>query len=139
MMQKAGQKSQIFADAKTAAANTYAAVSAIPVVGPFLAPPAAAAAFAGVLAFDSFGAGGVVQGGGGMAVPVLAHAGERVLTQSQTQNFESLVNMRTSSSSQSSTLNMGGLTQNFHGSQPSPREAARGMQDAIRRGRLRLA
>jgi hypothetical protein len=99
-LQKAGQKSQILADAKTAAANTYAAVSAIPVVGPFLAPVAAAGAFAGVLAFDSFGEGGVVRGGGGMAVPVLAHAGERVLTPSQTQNFETLVNNRSSSSFQ---------------------------------------
>ena len=39
-------------DAKTAAANAYASVSAIPVVGPFLAPEAAAGAFAAVMAFD---------------------------------------------------------------------------------------
>lgn len=44
---------QIMNDAHVAAANTYAAVSAIPVVGPFLAPPAAAAAYAGVMAFDA--------------------------------------------------------------------------------------
>lgn len=138
-MQKAGQKSQIFADAKTAAANTYAAVSAIPVVGPFIAPVAAAAAFAGTIAFDSFDEGGVVRGGGGMAVPVLAHAGERVLTPSQTQNFETLVNTRTTSASSTSTINMGGVEQHFHGNQPSPRDAARGMADAIRRGRLRIA
>jgi hypothetical protein len=138
-MQKAGQKSQIFADAKTAAANTYSAVSAIPVVGPFLAPVAAAGAFAGVMALDSFSEGGMVQGGGGMAVPILAHAGERVLSPSQTQNFETLVNTRTSTSSANNTLNMGGIEQHFHGSQASPREAARGMQDAIRRGRLRFA
>jgi hypothetical protein len=41
--------------AKAAAANTYAQVSAIPVVGPFLAPPAAAVAFAAVLAFKEGG------------------------------------------------------------------------------------
>ena len=46
-------------DAKTAAANAYASVSAIPVVGPFLAPEAAAGAFAAVMAFDG---GGIVPG-----------------------------------------------------------------------------
>lgn len=92
LTQKAGQKSVILGDAKTAAANTYASVSAIPVVGPFLAPPAAAAAFAAVLAFDSFNEGGMVTKGGGMHIPVLAKAGERVLSTSQTDNFHSLVN-----------------------------------------------
>lgn len=97
--QKLGLKGQIFADAKTAAANTWSAVSAIPVVGPFLAPPAAAAAFAGVMALDSFDAGGVVRGGGAMGVPVLAHAGERVLSREQTANFEQMVNRSSSTSS----------------------------------------
>jgi hypothetical protein len=138
-LQKSGQKSQILADAKTAAANAYQAVVGIPYVGPVLAPAAAATAFAGVMAFDTFGEGGVVRGGGGMAVPVLAHAGERVLTPSQTQNFETLVNSRTESHSASSTINMGGLTQNFHGAKATPQEAARAMNDAIRRGRLRYA
>lgn len=138
-LQKSGQKSQILADAKTAAANAYSAVSGIPVVGPFLAPVAAAGAFAGVMAFDSFNEGGMVTKGGGAHVPILAKAGERVLSQSQTQNFETLVNTRTDSSSSSNTINMGGLEQHFHGSQPSPRDAARGMQSALRRGRLRLA
>ena len=46
-------------DAKTAAANAYASVSAIPVVSPFLAPEAAAGAFAAVMAFDG---GGIVPG-----------------------------------------------------------------------------
>jgi hypothetical protein len=91
-LQKAGQKSAILADAKTAAANTYAAVSAIPVVGPFLAPEAAAAAFAAVVAFQSFAKGGVVSGQPGKEIPVLAQAGERVLTPSQTHKFDSMVN-----------------------------------------------
>jgi hypothetical protein len=105
LLQKQGQKSQIMADAKTAAANTYSAVSAIPVVGPFLAPAAAAAAFGAVLAFESFNEGGVVTAGGGMHVPILAKAGERVLTPSQTQNFENLVN-NSSSNSRSNTFNL---------------------------------
>lgn len=105
LLQKQGQKSQIEADAKTAAANTYTAVSAIPVVGPFLAPAAAAAAFGAVLAFESFNEGGVVTAGNGMHVPILAKAGERVLTPSQTQNFESLVN-NSSSNSRSNTFNL---------------------------------
>jgi hypothetical protein len=104
LLQKEGQKSAILGDAKTAAANTYAAVSAIPVVGPFLAPPAAAAAFAAVLAFDSFNEGGMVTKGGGMHIPILAKAGERVLTPSQTENFHQLVN----------NSNRGGNTVNNH-------------------------
>ena len=53
----AASSSQIMKDAKEAAANVYADVSAIPYVGWILAPPAAAAAFAAVAAFDSFDTG----------------------------------------------------------------------------------
>lgn len=51
-------KQEILVDAKSAAASTYKEVSKIPYVGPFLAPPAAAAAFAAVMAFGSFQRGG---------------------------------------------------------------------------------
>jgi hypothetical protein len=61
-----------------AAANTWAAVSAIPIVGPFLAPEAAAAAFAGVLAFEQ---GGMVPGYG--PVPAIVHGGEMILNADQ--------------------------------------------------------
>jgi hypothetical protein len=44
---------EIMADAKAAAAGAYKAIVSIPYVGPFLAPAAAAVAFAGVMAFDS--------------------------------------------------------------------------------------
>jgi hypothetical protein len=63
-------------DAKVAAANTYASVSAIPIVGWVLAPLAAAVAFAAVMAFEK---GGVVPGAAGQAVPVIAHAQEMIL------------------------------------------------------------
>lgn len=101
---------QIIADAKTAAANAYNWASSWG--GPPAGVIAAAAAFAGVMAFDSFAAGGVVQGGGGMAVPILAHAGERVLSPAQTSNFEKMVNQ---SSSSSATHNTTHLTQNLNG------------------------
>jgi hypothetical protein len=58
--------------AKTAAANTWASVSAIPVIGYILAPIAAAAAFAAVAAFET---GGDV-GGTGLA---LLHENEHVI------------------------------------------------------------
>jgi len=92
---EAVQERQKMKDAAEAARKAYVAVSAIPVVGPFLAPIAAAGAFAAVEAFEQ---GGIVGGRG--AVPILAHAGERVLTQSQTTNFEKMVNSSSSSSSQ---------------------------------------
>jgi hypothetical protein len=63
-------------DAEVAAANVYAQVSAIPVVGWVLAPVAAAAAFAAVLAFEQ---GGIIPGSSGQAVPIIGHGGEAVL------------------------------------------------------------
>jgi hypothetical protein len=59
LMMMMTQDWQRASDAKTAAANAYASVSGIPVVGPFLAPEAAAGAFAAVMAFDQ---GGIVPG-----------------------------------------------------------------------------
>jgi len=62
-----------------------------------------------------------------------------VLTPTQTQNFESLVNTSASTTRASSTVNMGGVQQHFHNTQPTPREMQRGINDAVRRGRLRMA
>lgn len=112
MTQKAGALSAIEVDAKKAASGAYAATSDIPIVGPVLAPVAAAAAFGAVMAFGSFEQGGIVAGGHGMPVPIIAHAGERVLSAPQTQRFESLVN---NGGSRSATLNQtnhfgGGVT-----------------------------
>jgi hypothetical protein len=74
-------------DAKTAAANVYAQVSAIPVVGWILAPAAAAAAFAAVLAFKE---GGLVSGPGGPTgdrIPAMLSAGEYVLKAGAVKSF----------------------------------------------------
>jgi hypothetical protein len=76
--------------AAKAAAKAWSALADIPVVGPALGAVAAAATFAGVMALAAFEKGGVVGGQG--AVPILAHAGERVLSGEQTKNFERLVN-----------------------------------------------
>jgi hypothetical protein len=70
---------QKLADAKLAAANAYAAASSIPLVGPALAPAAAATAFASVMAFEK---GGEIPGSG--AVPIIAHGGETVVTKALT-------------------------------------------------------
>ncbi len=70
---------QQFAAAKVAAANTWAAVSAIPIIGPILAPPAAAAAFAAVLAFEQ---GGLVPATG----LAMLHANEMVLPSALSQH-----------------------------------------------------
>jgi hypothetical protein len=81
------QDKQKLSDAKTAAANTYAAVSAIPIVGPILAPPAAAAAFAGVMAFEK---GGTVPGSGmGDTVPAMLSPGETVVSKALTDQVKS--------------------------------------------------
>jgi hypothetical protein len=71
------QKAEKLSNAETAASNTYAEVSGWPVVGPVLAPVAASAAFAAVMAFER---GGVVPGvGRGDVVPAMLTPGEGVV------------------------------------------------------------
>ena len=71
--------------AKTAAANTYKWVSDIPFVGWIIAPAAAAAAFATVLAFKE---GGAVSGPGGVdRVPAMLTAGEFVVNAEAAKSF----------------------------------------------------
>ena len=56
--QKDAASASIFTSAKQAAAGAYAAVAPIPIIGPALAPVAAATAFGAVLAFDVASAAG---------------------------------------------------------------------------------
>lgn len=91
LLRKQGQKSEILGDAKASAAGAYKAVVGIPIVGPVLAPIAAATAFAGVMAFESFDQGGTVSGTGAYHVPILAKQGERILTPHQNSKFEQMV------------------------------------------------
>jgi hypothetical protein len=72
------QDKERLGDARTAAANSYSAVSAIPIVGPFIAPVAAAGAFAAVLAFDN-GTDRVPGVGRGDIVPSMLSPGEGVV------------------------------------------------------------
>lgn len=81
---EAGSKA-VMNDAYQAAAGTWAAVAQIPVVGPFLAPPAAAAAFAGVMAFDALTALEVGAWEIPKDMPAFLHKGEMVVP----QNFAS--------------------------------------------------
>jgi hypothetical protein len=98
---------QVFGDAKAAAASAYKAMAGIPVVGPELGAVAAGATFTAVMALAAFEKGGVVAGTPSMAVPILAHGGERVLTASQTNNFERMVNNNNAGAGSSLTVNMG--------------------------------
>lgn len=75
---------QVMRDAKQAASGAWKAVVGIPIVGPILAPIAAAAAFAGVMAFSAED-GWDVPGGGGAGIdgrggrPAIIHPREMVL------------------------------------------------------------
>lgn len=102
--QTAQATAQVTSNAAVAASGAIAATSAIPVVGPALAPAAGAAAFSEAISFlglAAFESGGIVNGSHGMPVPIMAHAGERVLSAPQTQKFESMVNQGGSNSSSS--------------------------------------
>lgn len=85
---KAIKLKEIYANAKTAASGAYSAVAGIPYVGPFLAPAAAAAAFAGTMAFASAEGGYDIPGG---INPVIqAHAREMVLPEKQADAVRSM-------------------------------------------------
>jgi hypothetical protein len=92
--------------ASVAAAKAWQAMAGIPIIGPELGAVAAAATYAGVMALAAFEKGGIVGGSTGMGVPILAHAGERVLTTQQTTNFERMVN--TSSRGGDTNINFNG-------------------------------
>jgi hypothetical protein len=74
--------SEIAHDAAKAAAGAYQAVVGIPIIGPVLAPAAAVAAFAAVMAFESLAGaeqGAIIPGHVGEAVPIMAHGQEMML------------------------------------------------------------
>ncbi len=70
---------QISGDAMKAAAGAYAAVAGIPIIGPVLAPVAAATAYAGVMAYDVLSASGGLAIGSGQNPLVQLHENETVL------------------------------------------------------------
>ena len=72
--QKAINATTVSGDAGRAAAGAYAAVAGIPIIGPVLAPAAAAVAFGSVETFGSFDVGGYVNSSG----LAMIHAGEEI-------------------------------------------------------------
>jgi hypothetical protein len=134
--------------AAVAAAGAAASQAFIPFVGPALAVAAGASTFAAVagtfVPLAAYEQGGVVGGSPGMAVPILAHSGERVLSNSQTNNFERMVN--NSNSGGDVHLHMG--DNHYHGSSSSDIRAAGAQNDRQtvktitrlhREGKLKLA
>jgi hypothetical protein len=101
-------------DAGLAAAGTFAFYSAIdPPIAMEMAMAAyeEGMAFAGLAAFENGG----IAGQGlryGSSVPIIAHAGERILTTGQTQKFDSMVNNRTTNTKGGSMS----MTNHFHNS-----------------------
>jgi hypothetical protein len=75
-VKKSIHQQEVLADAKAAAAAAWKAVAGIPVIGPILAPVAAATAFAGVEAFSAKGGMEIVPADNTVA---LLHAREMVL------------------------------------------------------------
>ena len=92
---KATGEAQVMIDAGVAAAGTMAAISAIPFVGPFMAPPMAAAAMAETMAFGQAEAGGLT-GAGGL---VLTHPNEMILPADITAGMKGIIAAGAGSSS----------------------------------------
>jgi hypothetical protein len=80
-LQKSLLESTKVSDASAAARHTYTSVSAIPIIGPFLAPEAAAVAFAAVMAFEK---GGIVP----RTDIAQVHKGEMVLPANISQSVQ---------------------------------------------------
>ena len=85
---------EIAGNAKAAAAGAYKAIVGIPYVGPFLAPPAAAAAFAGVMAFASAEGGYDIPAG--VNPLVQTHAREMILPAKQADVIRDMADNGTS-------------------------------------------
>jgi len=83
-LQIAANLKQIASDAAAAGAGAYKAVVGIPIIGPILAPVAAAVAYAGTIAFGSRATGdsNVAETG-----PFTLHKGERVVSQGQNEDL----------------------------------------------------
>jgi hypothetical protein len=83
---------QIRKDAGEAAAGAYKAVVGIPYAGPFLAPAAAAVAYAGVLAFDSAAGGYDIPAG--INPVVQTHSKEMILPEEHADTIRSMAGRR---------------------------------------------
>lgn len=87
---------QVMNSAYQSAANVYAATSGIPIIGPVLAPVAAAAAFTAVMAFG----GGIGSAEQGAVLPqdmmILAHRNEMILPPALSQGFQAMIHGGTS-------------------------------------------
>jgi hypothetical protein len=86
--QKSINATSVMGDAGRAAAGAYASVSSIPIIGPFLAPAAAAAAYAGTLAVGAMDIGAYNLPEDQMA---LVHKQELVMPAEQASAFRSLL------------------------------------------------
>ena len=102
--QKAINASTISGDASRAAAGAYAAVAGIPIIGPVLAPAAAAVAFAGVEAFGSMDIGAYDIPENQLA---LVHKNELVMPAAEAGAFRSML---TDAASGGGAMGGGGLT-----------------------------
>lgn len=98
--------------ASVAATGALASISAIPYVGPFIAPAVAAGIMVLAMNLSHFDVGGIIPGTG--AVPIMGHGGERVLTPTQTATFEQFVGNMASSSSTNNSRSVG-IHQTFNG------------------------
>jgi hypothetical protein len=77
--QASADSASILSSANTAAAGAFSAVALIPLVGPFLAPVAAAAAFTAVMAYDVISAEGGLERVPFDGMPAILHENETVM------------------------------------------------------------
>jgi hypothetical protein len=102
---------EVLRDAKGAAAGAWRAVVHIPVVGPFLAPVAAAAAFAGVMAFSAEGGMGAVPYDN---APFLLHKNEMVLPANLATPLRSMLTSPANSNAPMASNDTGDTGDHYH-------------------------
>jgi PIN domain nuclease of toxin-antitoxin system len=131
---------QINADAMKAAAGAYSAVAGIPIIGPVLAPAAAATAYAGVMAFDVLSAERGMAIGPGVNPLVQLHEQEMVLPAHIAQPLMNMVsgdNLVTNNSSGGDTYHVSiapSMTANGIGATGFADQVWKAINDGFRNG-----
>jgi GH24 family phage-related lysozyme (muramidase) len=133
--EKSMNAAAVSSDAGKAAAGAYSAVAGIPLIGPFLAPGAAAAAFAATMAFGSFDTGSWYVPQSGLA---FIHEGETIIPSrgGLAEEFRNAVTGGGASSSPHVQMNVSavdteGVRQFFSN---NSRHLTTALNDAMRRG-----
>jgi len=134
-VKKSAQQEEVLSDAKAAAASAWKAVVGIPIIGPVLAPIAAATAFAGVEAFSAEGGMDFVPADDTLA---LLHQREMVLPANIADSIRGMTSVASQGGASAGASTSGPqITVNYNGDFSAI--DSKGMEDAFAKNSASLA